>query len=33
MRKRKVSGVEAVKKILKKKRYFPYPSPKAEKKQ
>ena len=33
MRKRKVSGVEAVKKILNIKRYFPYPSPKAEKKQ
>ena len=33
MRKRKVRSMEAVKKILKIKRYFPYPSPKAEKKQ
>jgi len=33
MQKRKVSGMEAVKKILKTKRYFPYPSPKAGKKQ
>jgi len=33
MRKRKVSGMEAVKKILKIKRYFPYPNSKAEKKQ
>jgi len=33
MQKRKVSGMEAVKKILKIKRYFPYPNSKAEKKQ
>ena len=33
MRKRKVRSMEAVKKILKIKRYFPYPSPKVGKKQ
>jgi len=33
MQKRKVSDMEAVKKILKIKRYFPYPNSKAEKKQ